>query len=148
MSTRGREADTGAGGGSYGEGMTVAAMLDVPAFIAPFVWSGDLRLWPAPGQGPPDSVQKQGEFRAVVLASRVGHSSSSATDGAAAHTRLGAAAGRDGGESVARGDVYGRGDMGYALTSKLLAEVSLPSLACPRVAAHSVCRQARVQALQ
>eukprot|EP00802_Teleaulax_amphioxeia_P010830 Tamp_10860.p1 GENE.Tamp_10860~~Tamp_10860.p1 ORF type:complete len:501 (-),score=73.70 Tamp_10860:485-1846(-) len=119
---------------SYGEGMTVAAMLDVSAFIAPFVWSGLLPLWPAPGQGPPDGVQKQGGFRAVVLASRVGDSRS-ATHGAdaagrpdaahAAHARLGAAAGRDGGGSVARVDIHGRGDMGYALTSKLLAEVGL-----------------------
>jgi hypothetical protein len=113
----------------------VAAMLDVSAFIAPFVWSGLLPLWPAPGQGPPDGVQKQGGFRAVVLASRVGDSRS-ATHGAdaagrpdaahAAHARLGAAAGRDGGGSVARVDIHGRGDMGYALTSKLLAEVCPP----------------------
>jgi len=90
---------------SYGEGMTFGAIFDAAVFATPFLWHGHVSVMPAPGEGPPETMQRDGGFTCRVMAT-----SSNAKTGETVSTQV---------------DITGRGDVGYAHTSKLLAEVGL-----------------------
>jgi len=90
---------------SYGEGLTFGAIFDAAVFVTPFLWHGHVSMMPAPGEGPPETMQRDGGFTCRVMAT-----SSNAKTGETVSTQV---------------DITGRGDVGYAHTSKLLAEVGL-----------------------
>jgi len=90
---------------SYGEGLTFGAIFDAAVFVTPFLWHGHVSMMPAPGEGPPETMQRDGGFTCRVMATSI-----NAKTGETVSTQV---------------DITGRGDVGYAHTSKLLAEVGL-----------------------
>lgn len=98
-------------GVSYSEGLSLGGALDAGADFLSHVLSGEMKLLPSPGEGPPLSVQLAGSYEATLVA----------TGGEASGRR-------------AELSMVGRGDPGYRHTSKLFAEVGicLADRACHR----------------